>query len=284
MSVEPAAGGMQWLQGYVRVTLGLAPDEVVAALARLWSRVARGATELREDDWERPTRCSEWRAVDIVNHLADLNTAMREVVAAAGRGDTTGLFEGFDPRTVPKLLTDAASRDPQAALDRLTTSVQAMLDELDRLDGRRGELSVETPVGRQPLAAALLHVLWDTWLHERDLFLPLGHSVPELEDELRLCLLYTLRMSGYIESLFGREAHVLLRVHGGLEATLLLDVQAGATRFEVVEDDPTQPQLHADAATAVDALCGRADLDAALHGPEEMRASLRSLRAVLGSA
>ena len=288
MSVEPVTGAITWAKGPTTVTIDLVPADVVAAQGRMWSRLARAVTEIPDEDWEHPTRCSEWRAVDIVNHLADINTMGFEVVLAALQRERSGVFEGFDPRTVPKQLTDAADRTPAVARERLSSSIEAMLAGLDTLDVGNVDPVVETPIGRQPLAVAMLHVLWDTWLHERDIFLPLGHSVPELEDEVRLAALYSLRMIGFFQHLAGRETHVVLDLHGAWEGILRLDVAGGDVRVQygagAPGDPDAPPPLRADATTAVDALCGRADLASALAGPEEQRAALACLRSVLGGS
>lgn len=288
MSIEPAARGMQWTQRNGTVALDVSPADVATALPRMWSRLVRATGHIAAGDWEKPSRCSEWRAVDVVNHIADLNRMGFEVAQAALEGRRSTILDGFDPRTVPKRLTDAADRDPAVAQTRLVSSVESLLAGLDRLDLANPDPVVQSPVGRQPMAASLLHVLWDTWLHERDLFLPLGHSVPELDDEVRLCAVYTLRMLGFTHQLFGREAHVALVLSGGCEGTLRLDVDAGSLRVAAgaVELDGQSPPraLRGDAATAVDALCGRGDLHSALDGPDELRAELGSLSGLLGGS
>lgn len=284
MSVEPIAGAIKWVKGPTAVSIDLVPADVVTAQGRMWSRLGRAVTEIPDEDWERPTRCSEWRVVDIVNHLADINTMGFEVVLAALQQQRSGVFEGFDPRTFPKKLTDAADRTPAVARDRLLSSIESMLAGLDTLDVGNLDPVVETPIGRQPLAVAMLHVLWDTWLHERDIFLPLGQSVPELGDEVRLAALYSLRMIGFFEQLFGHETHVALDLHGAWDGALRLDVAGGEVRVQYATAEPPTPPLRADAATAVDALCGRADMATAFAGPEDQRAALAALRSVLAGS
>jgi uncharacterized protein (TIGR03083 family) len=286
VSTEQAASSIRWTQDDgATVVLDIAPTEVVTAISRLWSRIARGVADIPAGDWERPTRCSEWTVVDIVNHLADVNAMAAEVAIASMEGRRSHVFDGFDPRSAPMVRTAAADRDPAVAQGRLLGAVETMLAGLDFLDVASLTPLTETPIGAQPLAVAVLHLLWDAWLHERDLFIPLGVAVPELADEVRLAALYSLRMLGCFQAMLGREVHVPLTLSGVLDTTLVLDVRAGSTSVrEASTANEPEPHLRADAATAVDALCGRGEIEAALDGPDELRRRVTTLRKVLAGA
>jgi len=210
-----------------------------------------------------------------------------EVAGGGLRGERTGVFDGFDPRSTPKRLTDTADRDPATARQRLVAAIEAMLPGLEMLDGEGAMILTESPLGRQPLAVSTQHLLWDTWLHERDLLLPLGHSLPELEDEVRLCAVYSLRMAGGITQLFQQEARVPVILHGAWNGAMLLEVRGGdmsVRQLDAAEAGEIGPHLRGDAVTAIDALCGRGDLEAALQGPDELRSALSSLRMVLAGS
>jgi uncharacterized protein (TIGR03083 family) len=283
MSGQAATGGIQWQQGDTLVVLDVAPAEISGGLSRLWQRVLDGVDSLGEGEWERPTRCSEWKAVDIANHLSDTASWVTQLVADAAAGRPSHVFDGFEPRGVPKRLTDAADRTPAVAARRLRESLEGLgslaagLDFEAMVDER-----VDTPLGAQPSAVGFLHLFWDTWLHERDLFLPLDREVPEREAEVRLAALYTLRMEGYIHDLLHRRVSTLLDLHGAFSGCLLLQAGPGELRVEQVPDGtPAEHVLHGDAATVVDALCGRGDLTAALAGEPDGLATVSSIRAVL---
>ena len=290
MTGRAATGGMQWQQGDVRVVLDVAPAEVTAALSRLWQRISDGVDALAPEEWEQPTRCSEWRVVDVVNHLADAGLWVTTCMDALRDGRSTAIFVNFDPISRPKQLTDAADRTPATARRRLAEAFDGMRARVASLDdaGFR-EIHIETPLGLQPPAVALSHLAWDTWLHERDMFLPLGREVPELADDVRLAALYALRMEAYIQTLMHREVHAGLALRGALDETLLLDVTSAEVRIEVLRDGngtapATRTLLHADAATAVDALSGRGDVAAALEGPEDVRSTMSMMRTFLAGS
>lgn len=260
-----------------RRALDVLPLEVLGAFNRLCARLVERIDALPDGVAEQPTRCADWRAVDLVNHLADTTSWATEVTTAAAEQRETTIFAGFHVRRTPKQLTDAQPRDLAAARARLHANIAANLALVPEIV-RLGNGLCQTPLGPQPFPVAALHAMWDTWLHERDLLIPLGIDPPQHEDEVRLCALYSLRLLGLFVAMSGQELSVTLRLHGATETTLRLDATPQLTAVRVV-DDPT-PQLSGDAAAAVDALTGRGD-PAALEGPAELRAALSPLRAVL---
>jgi hypothetical protein len=269
---------LEWTGNDGRVTLDLRPLEAYGALARLRTRLLQRIDALSAGEAELPTRCSEWRVVDVVNHLADTTGWATTAIDAtlAGRPGS-GVWDRFDVVATPKSLTDAAPRDLDAARARLHEAMAANMRQITAVLPVRERLT-DTPLGPQPFPVAVTHVLWDTWLHERDLCLPRCEAVPQHEDEVRLCAIYTLRLLGVMFALRRRARSLVLRLHGGTETALRLDVGDGETRVRAVDsvDDGT-PVLSGDAAGAIDALSGRGDLAAALQGPDGIRAELSPL-------
>jgi Mycothiol maleylpyruvate isomerase N-terminal domain len=278
MATKAGGHALEWTSGETRVVVELIPLEVLGALMRLRTRVLQRIDALAARDAEHPSRCAEWRAVDVVNHLADTTGWAAAVTAAAAHGAPTTVFEGFHVRRTPKQLTDAGPRDLDAARARLHTAMAESLGQVAEVVAVRDKLT-DTPLGPQPFPVAACHVLWDTWLHERDLCLPLGIEPPQHEDEIRLSAIYTLRLVGLCVAMARRELSATLRLHGATEVTLRLDASAALTAVRVVDD--AAPQLSGDAATVIDALSGRGDIDAAVEGPAELRTAFRPLCALL---
>jgi uncharacterized protein (TIGR03083 family) len=274
---------LEWTAAGSRVALEVIPFEVLGALNRLRTRLMQGIDALTPEQAEAPTRCAEWRAVDLVNHLCDTTGWAVDAITAAAESRSTALFDDFHVRATPKQLTDGADRRLDAARARLHEIMAANLRQVPGVVAVRDRLT-DTPIGPQPFPVAAQHVLWDTWLHERDLLIPLGIQPPQHEDEVRLSAIYTLRMIGYMTGMLGRELSVALRLHGATSVTLQLDAGRGSTVVRILESagDATRA-LSGDAATIVDALTGRGDIAAALDGPQEMREALGSLaRALAG--
>jgi Mycothiol maleylpyruvate isomerase N-terminal domain len=274
--------GLEWVDaGGARTSLDVEPAEVTAAALRVWRRLLDAINALPADSGDKPTRCSEWAVVDLVNHLADVTGMARQVSFAALEGKHTGIFDGFDPARAPKQLTDAAVRDLDTARGRARDVLSAAIAEVGASAAVAGALQIETPLGVQPFPAALLHGFWDAWLHERDLLIPLGATPPELDDELRLHALYSLHMAGCLQRLFRRtEASITLAPHGA-GAAVRVDLQGTEVRTRLVPSlDDDAEALRGDAAIAEDVISGRGDQDA-LQGPDTMRKQVRIVRTVM---
>jgi uncharacterized protein (TIGR03083 family) len=274
------APALEWRSGDTRIALDILPLEVLGALNRLRTRLLQSIDNLTPAQAEAQTRCDTWRAVDLVNHLADTTAWATESIAAATENRTTSIFDGFNVRDTPKRLTDNAPRDLDTARARLHAAMADNMRQVPAALALHDRLS-PTPLGPQPFPVAALHVMWDTWLHERDLLLPLGITPPPHEDEVRLCVIYTLRVVGFMTALRGRELSATLQLSGATDITLRLDVDAKQTLVAIVDNQPADDAtLHADAATIVDALTGRGDIATALQGPPELRNALGALARV----
>ena len=278
-------GRLQWEHAGRPTALDLDAAEVLAFAQRATRRLVAALGDLSPAEWAAPSRCSDWAVVDVVNHVADVLTRAREMFAAGREGRRAGIFDGFDPRTTPQKWADGASREPAEALARLQAAAAPALAEYDSLASASGdEFRIEGPLGRQPWPAGLLHGIWDVWLHERDILIPLGRPVPEVAGEVRLVLLYSLRMIGYIATAFGKTAGVTLAVSGAYDGALRLDAADTLSVHALGAGHLQEPVLRGDAAIAADALCGRGELAAALDGPADALETVSVLRLILAGA
>jgi uncharacterized protein (TIGR03083 family) len=154
----------------------LDPEHMLDAFARQRLRFAEVLRGFGPADWAAPTRCAEWSAQDVVRHLCDYTDAG----GRAGPGDRTfDITAGHDPRITPgQRLIASAGEAPDATLDRLVTVSNEGLAVLrDRLaQGDRFE--VYLPYGPMDWTIFVLHGLWDSWIHERDILLPRGADHP----------------------------------------------------------------------------------------------------------
>jgi hypothetical protein len=136
------------------------------------------------------------------------------------------------------------------------------------LGPRRAGWSVtgESPLGHVALRLVLLHALWDSWIHERDVLLPLGLA-PVLEpDEVVACLAYAaalgpalLAAGGSVRrgtlAVDGSEPEAQIIVDVGSTVLLRLDTAAGAARLtgravDLIEGLSFRAPLTADVADA----------------------------------
>ncbi|MGC1520135.1 MAG: cyanophycin synthetase, partial [Steroidobacteraceae bacterium] len=78
----------------------------------------------------------------------------------------------------------------EAILGDYIESVDELAATFDGVGGDSWSLLAEAPPGHVALQTLVLHALWDGWVHERDIALPLGLTSGEEVDEVTACLLY----------------------------------------------------------------------------------------------
>ncbi|MDG4772420.1 maleylpyruvate isomerase family mycothiol-dependent enzyme [Solwaraspora sp. WMMD792] len=228
---------------------------------------------LSPEQWSAPSRCPGWSVQDTVRHLGDVTGAV-----AADPGDRMfDVTAGFDPRTTPRQwLAASAGESPADTLDRLvTTTEKALAVARDRL-ARDDRFDVVLPYGPMDWTVQALHVLWDSWLHERDIFLPLGVDRPTDPEATSYATAYGLLIAAAVAQKFGAQVRQRLELGGD-----------GGGVFEVAADESvtlTATLTATRAATAgppatevTDALAGRGSA-AVLDGvPDGSRTALTVL-------
>ncbi|HEV7466708.1 MAG TPA: maleylpyruvate isomerase N-terminal domain-containing protein [Candidatus Dormibacteraeota bacterium] len=251
---------------------------LLGSLAGQLRRLTGSLEGLSAAEWRAPSRCSGWTVSDVTGHVCWGLEVSLEVLRRAARGSSERVFDGFDPRLSPDLALDAVrGRDPSAHLEALTAGATLVLAEARDLGARGLEAEADSPLGWVPWPLALNHLLWDAWLHERDILAGLGRDPAADPVEVRLVAAYQLVPLGGIMVRAGMPGLVDLRLEG---------VGGGAYRLragdELAVDHPGEPPseegcLRGDAVTVVEAISGRGDLAAAATGPEPMRQRARLL-------
>lgn len=163
----------------------------IAQLRRFVDELGR----LDDDQWSHETRCEGWSVRDVVVHL-DSTTKFWSLSVAKGRsGEPTRYLASFDPVATPALMVAASDVDGQAALDSLATGVEAYAGMLESLDSSDWNALAESPAGHVSVSALAHHGLWDAWIHERDVWLPLGVTPTVVDDEVSVALRYAAALS-----------------------------------------------------------------------------------------
>jgi hypothetical protein len=100
----------------------------------------------------------------------------------------------------------------------------AVAGAVSGLDGAGWSVTGESPLGHVALRLVLLHALWDSWIHERDVLLPLGLA-PVLEpDEVVACLAYAAALGPALLAAGGSVRRGTLAVDGTEpEAQIIVD-------------------------------------------------------------
>src|SRR4051794_18050788 len=172
------------------------PDAAHEPAVRQRRRLEAVLTGLAPEDWARPSRCEGWTVQDVVSHLVTVNGFWAISVRSGARGEPTRYLAAFDPVATPELLVDATrGQTPESMLEGFIASNDDFIGALDELDAAGWTALAEAPPGHVPISRLAEHALWDCWVHERDVMLPLGLE-PEVEaDEVRVSLRYGAALS-----------------------------------------------------------------------------------------
>jgi uncharacterized protein (TIGR03083 family) len=172
------------------------PGDQRAPFARQRRRLQALLADLAPDDWSVASRCHGWSVRDVVAHLVGVNIFWQASVQAGLAGAPTRVLVGFDPAVTPALMVGAMGElEAAEVLEQFVDSNLALLAVLDGLDDHEWMATAESPVGHVPVRVLVHHALWDCWVHERDIALPLGMNPSVEPDELRSCLRYVSALS-----------------------------------------------------------------------------------------
>jgi uncharacterized protein (TIGR03083 family) len=147
--------------------------------------------ELSDEEWSHSSRCAEWTVQDVVTHLVSTNQFWAFSIQAGAAGEPTRFLSTFDPVASPAELVDQAQGTrPAETLEQLRATTEALRAVLDGLDDQGWQRLAEAPPGHLPIMLVADHALWDCWVHERDIVLPLGRPAIVEPDEVLTCLRY----------------------------------------------------------------------------------------------
>ncbi|MGO9876862.1 MAG: maleylpyruvate isomerase family mycothiol-dependent enzyme [Acidimicrobiia bacterium] len=240
------------------------PDDQLVPVVRQRRRLAAMLVDLREDDWRSGSRCDAWTVQDVVSHLVGVNVFWRASVLAGLAGTPTRVLAGFDPATTPALMV-APMREltPTAVLDQFIESNEAFLSVLADLDDAGWAMLAESPAGHVPIRLIASHALWDCWIHERDIALPLGLTPSTEPDEVEASLRYAAALSPALAIATGHVLTGRFAVQAtNPELSCVLEVgESVAVRDEITPREA--PCLRGDAVALIEALSIRAPLPAA---------------------
>lgn len=166
-------------------------DDQREPLLRQRRRLQDALATLTDEQWRRPSRCEEWSVQDVVAHLIGTNDFWSMSILAGLAGTPTRILAAFDPATTPALMVaPMRSMSPAETLARFVETNQSLFDAVESLDDAGWSTVAESPAGHVPIRLLANHALWDSWVHERDILLPLGIVPAEEPDEIVSCLRY----------------------------------------------------------------------------------------------
>jgi uncharacterized protein (TIGR03083 family) len=239
---------------------GRLPDPL-GPMLRQRRRLADLLASLDEDQWARPSRCAEWAVKDVVAHLVTTDGFWAASITAGRQGEPSRFLAGFDPvSTPPQFVEPLRALSPAETLDAYDAALAGITAAVEGVDeGERGAVVAEAPPGHVPLDAVILHALWDSWIHERDIAIPLGLDPAEVDDEVAACVTYAAALGPGFMAMNGSDRRGALAV-AAHDPDVHVVVELGPTvvvHVEGTEDLAVTATLTGRAAQLVDALAFR---------------------------
>jgi uncharacterized protein (TIGR03083 family) len=186
------------------LVVDLPPTGAVHPVVAQRRRFQASLADLDEADWRRPSRCEGWTVQDVIIHLVGVNQFWALSVGAGLAGEPTRYLATFDPVETPaQMVAAAAGQAPAETLAAFVDSNEAFLALVEGLADDELELFAEAPPGHVPIRRLADHAVWDSWVHERDVFLPLGRTPVEERDEVLAGLRYDSALAPGLGIMYG---------------------------------------------------------------------------------
>lgn len=172
------------------ITLDGPPSGVLAPLIRQRRRLADAVQHFTDAEWSHPSRCAGWSNRDVIAHLDSVDGFWAYSVSQGVAGKPTRFLATFDPVASPAALVAASQADAPEVRDRFLASSAAFVARMEALSDDEWDSVAEAPPGHISVSALAHHALWDAWVHERDIMLPLGAPCAVEADEIECGLRY----------------------------------------------------------------------------------------------
>jgi uncharacterized protein (TIGR03083 family) len=189
--------GARPLRHFYDGTLDIEVAPELGAVVEPWARHRRrfvdALEQLTPDQWTAITRCDAWDARDVICHLMSADSFWVISLSSAVAGTPTTFLADFDPAVDPEqIVAPMRSMSTDGFVEQFRAGTEAFIEAVESMDESDWSHPGESPVGHVPARLVLAHALWDSWLHERDILLPLGIDVPVEADELAVSTWYLL--------------------------------------------------------------------------------------------
>jgi uncharacterized protein (TIGR03083 family) len=239
------------------------PSDQLQPLVRQRRRMTAMLQALAEEEWSEASRCAGWTVRDVVAHLVGVNAFWRGSIMAGLAGTPTRFLAAFDPAATPPAMVEGMRSAPTSeVLDRFVSTTEALLGVASGLTDEQWSVVAESPAGHVPIRLLAQHALWDSWVHERDVAIPLGITAAVETDELQSCLQYSAAVGPVLGSGLGRECSGTFAVEA-TDPSLRFVLEVGESVSVRVEAAPAAaPCLRGDAVELIEALSLRAPMPA----------------------
>ncbi len=220
------------------------PVAIAEPLIRQRRRFLEMIEGLTDEQWSSPSRCEGWSAKDVAVHLASTNSFWEFSIRSGVSGAPTEVLAAFDPVATPAEMVASSNLTTDEIIVSFSTSIESLADLLLGLAADDWTAPAEAPPGHVSVSAVAHHALWDSWIHERDILVPLGQNSEVESDEVVASLRY---------------------VAGLAPAIAIASGASGTASFDVTGRDPLT-DFHVEVGPDVAVTQGTAGSDFALTG------------------
>jgi uncharacterized protein (TIGR03083 family) len=210
---------------------------------------------LDDDQWQTPSRCSEWTVQDVVRHLVDV----ANMDIALQRGEEPRNEGGrIDPRNDPgRWLAASQGQSPSETVADFESMAQEERSIFRERIRDAGDELLPGPYGPLHWSSLAAHLFWDAWLHERDIAFPLDLEPDASLAENRLAALYGLAIASVAPTFFDSTVTLAIEMTGFAPGVYEI---AAITPEKICVDfrgAGTKPAMRAELGTLIDSLAGR---------------------------
>lgn len=182
------------------------PGDLAVPLARQRRRLGQLLAGLDDEQWAAPSRCEGWSVRDVIAHLVGTDRFWAASATAGLAGTPTRYLVGFDPVATPAAMVDGTSAQAWAeVLVDYQRASEALIGAVTALTPDQWAMTAEGPAGHLAVHGIIRHALWDAWIHERDVTVPLDLDQEQHPDELTACLEYAVGLGPGLQALGGSE-------------------------------------------------------------------------------
>lgn len=224
-----------------------------AALEACYDDLEELVADLSETEWSVQSLCPDWTVRGVVTHLAAIESILvgwkPEADDEPPPFQRVGAFE-----------TAAADLAPADLVAKTAEILAARRTELAGLSSDDWAHKCMTPVGPGYYGRFMDVRVFDFWVHQRDMTLPLGRATDDTGAHAAIALDEVHQSLGYI---VGKKvglpdgASMAIRLTGPLERDMFVNVDGRAAVVDSVAD-PTV-ELVANSTTFIMLACGRVD-------------------------
>jgi len=228
-------------------------SEILENLNTVWDSLIELGQRLTPEQWATPALCPGWTVTSVYVHLTAVEEAMVGWFPAAA--DSPPPFEEIVARH-----RELSDLDAATVLARFIAATNRRRAELAKITETEWESPCLTPIGPGTYGSFIDIRVFDCWVHERDVRVPLGIAGDDGGAPANLALNTVERSLGYIvgkRAGFSEGQSAVFDVTGPVTRRMCVEV---AGRAQLV-DEIAEPSVtvNTDSLTLMLLACGRID-------------------------